>query len=146
MRLKKNDFVKFAACVLALAGEMAPLLDARADDNTGDGGQERLFVPQLLGLQFTMMRQHQYALNSPYASNLSLLPGGDTESTYTTGVYLGVPLWRNLQAYVDLERFQGEGISNATGLASLTDGDDVRAGAAGLGKDPYIARAYLRYL
>ncbi|MGH8456363.1 MAG: carbohydrate porin, partial [Stenotrophobium sp.] len=43
-------------------------------------------------------------------------------------------------------RFQGEGISNATGLASLTDGDDVRAGAAGLGKDPYIARAYLRYL
>jgi high affinity Mn2+ porin len=148
MYLRKTS-AKLAGCLLALA--LAQALDARAAADPRDGEVDQvpkgdLLVPRLLGVQFTMMRQHQYAMRSPYASSVSLLADGDTQSTFTTGVYLGMPLRRNLEAYLDLERFQGEGISNATGLASLTDGDSIRAGTQGLGKDPYIARAYLRYL
>ena len=93
-----------------------------------------------------MIRQHLASLKSPYASSLSLPAGGDTANTYTYGVYTGWEPIRHLQLYLDLEQFQGRGVGNATGLASLTDGDSIRSGSAGLAKGPYIARKFVRYV
>ncbi|HEX7369917.1 MAG TPA: carbohydrate porin [Rhodanobacteraceae bacterium] len=104
-----------------------------------------LFVPQLLGAQYTFVDQHQYALRSPYAGPLSLLPGGDTEQSHTFGAYFGVQLPAHLQAYFDVELFKGEGVSNATGLAGLTNGDVIRSGSVTLGKRAYVARRYLQW-
>lgn len=103
-------------------------------------------APQLVGAQATLIRQHLYSFDSPYSGPLSLDEGGDTKSTYTWGAYLGWAPLQNLQLYLDIEQFQGAGISNSTGLASLTNGDAIRAGSAGLSKTPYLARKVVRYL
>jgi len=103
-------------------------------------------LPQLVGAQYSFILQNQSPLLSPYASKLSLDPDGDTQPTHTIGIYLGwAPLdW--LQGYVDVEKFMGSGVSNATGLAGLTNGDVVREGAEGLKKEFYFARDYLRFM
>ena len=103
-------------------------------------------MPQFLGAQFTLIRQHLYPLTSPYSSPLSLISNGGTNSTYTGGVSLGWEPIRHTQFYFDEEKFIGSGVSNDTGLASLTNGDAVRAGAQGLPQKPYVARAYVRFL
>ncbi|MHB8679839.1 MAG: carbohydrate porin, partial [Rudaea sp.] len=77
-----------ACCSLGLA------FGAHADESN-------LFVPQLLGAQYTFIDQHQDALRSPYAGPLSLDPRGDTEQSHTFGAYFGVPLTARLQFYFD---------------------------------------------
>ncbi len=104
-----------------------------------------LWVPQWLGAQYTFVDQHQDSLHSPYAGNLSLRPEGDTARSHTFGAYFGMALPAHLQFYLDMEMFKGEGVSGATGLGGLTNGDVIRSGTAGLGKGPYLARAYLRW-
>src|SRR5579875_2179185 len=125
--------------IVALLIASAPCL-ARADDVA-----PRLFVPQLLGAQYTFVDQHQYALRAPYSGPLSLLPQGDTEQSHTFGAYFGVQLPAHFQFYFDVEMFKGEGVSGATGLGGLTNGDVIRSGVAQLGKRPYVARRYLQW-
>jgi hypothetical protein len=103
-------------------------------------------APMLLGAQYTYILQHQDGLRSPYAGPLSLNPGGDTQPTHTVGVYAGWAPVSWAQAYLDAEKFMGSGVSNATGLAGLTNGDVVREGASNLKKQFYIARSYLRFM
>jgi carbohydrate-selective porin OprB len=103
-------------------------------------------MPQLTGAQFTLTRQHLYGLNSPYSSKLSLPAHGDTASSYTVGIYTGWEPVRHLQFYADLEMFKGGGVGNVTGLASLTNGDPIRAGSGSLGSGPYFARKFIRYV
>ncbi|MBU6417630.1 MAG: carbohydrate porin, partial [Xanthomonadaceae bacterium] len=93
------------AALLALPGI------AQADDTA-----PRLFVPQLLGAQYTFIDQHQDALRSPYAGPLSLKADGDTEQSHTFGAYFGVQLPAHFQYYFDVEMFKGEGVSGATGV------------------------------
>lgn len=50
-----------------------------------------------------------------------------------------------LQFYLDVEMFKGEGVSGATGLGGLTNGDIIRSSIANLGKRPYIAPSYMRW-
>jgi len=107
--------------------------------------EDHLFVPQWLGAQYTFVDQHQDSLHSPYAGPMSLRANGDTERSHTFGAYFGVALPAHLQFYLDVEMFKGEGVSGATGLGGLTNGDVIRAGANGLPKTPYVARAYLRW-
>ncbi|HXL82718.1 MAG TPA: carbohydrate porin [Casimicrobiaceae bacterium] len=102
--------------------------------------------PQLVGAQYTWIRQFQSSLSSPYQGPNSLNPDGDAESTHTVGVYFGWAVSRNLQAYLDIEKFMGAGVSNAVGMGGLSNGDVVRQGGAGLRKRPYVARRYLRYM
>ncbi len=102
--------------------------------------------PQLVGAQYTWIRQHQYALHSPYSGDRSLDASGDTQATHTGGLYFGWAITDSLQAYLDTEKFNGAGVSGATGLGGLTNGDVVRQGSASLRKDFYIARKYLRYM
>jgi high affinity Mn2+ porin len=123
---------------LLAAWLMATPLLARADE-------EKLFIPQWLGAQYTFVDQHQYSLHSPYQGDLSLHPQGDTERSHTFGAYFGVNLPLHLQFYFDVELFKGEGVSGATGLGGLTNGDVIRSGTAGLPKKPYVARRYLRW-
>ena len=103
-------------------------------------------LPQIVGAQYSFILQNQSTLASPYAEHLSLDPKGDTQPTNTVGLYLGWAPLNWLQAYVDVERFVGAGVSNATGLAGLTNGDVVREGAAGLKKEFYFARDFLRFM
>ncbi len=103
--------------------------------------------PRLLGLQFNGVYQNMPGFKSPYQGVHSLTStngeGQDVTSTY--GVYLGSQLARNLQLYVDVELFQGNGISDGIGLAGYVNGDVIRAGSSNLPKIPYLARYYFRY-
>ena len=121
------------------------------EDSTPPGpppGQEaepESYWPALLAAQYTYVLQHQTALDSPYAGRLSLLASGDTEATHTIGFYGGWGVARWMQLYLDTEKFMGAGVSGATGLGGLTNGDVVREGVAGLKKTFYIARAFVRF-
>jgi high affinity Mn2+ porin len=138
--------------VLSVSAAVAPPVPAQSvtdasgtsDAPTSLGPSSRL--PQVVGAQYTFILQDQSALTSPYAEHLSLDPKGDTQPTNTVGLYMGWAPLNWLQAYVDVERFVGAGVSNATGLAGLTNGDVVREGAAGLKKEFYFARDFLRFM
>ncbi len=104
-----------------------------------------LFVPQWLGAQYTFVDQHQDPLRAPYSGPLSLLPGGSTARSHTFGAYFGMQLPAHLQFYFDVEMFKGEGVSGATGLGGLTNGDVIRSGDVQLGKRAYVARRYLEW-
>jgi high affinity Mn2+ porin len=131
---KRRTRRKILQCLLLAA---LPLI-SRADDAP-------LFIPQWLGAQYTFVDQNQSRVHSPYSGPLSLNPNGSTARSHTFGAYFGVQLPARLQFYVDVEMFKGEGVSNATGLGGLTNGDIIRSGVASLGKGPYIARSYLRW-
>ncbi len=102
--------------------------------------------PMVLGAQYTFIDQNQSALRSPYSGPLSLNPRGDTQATNTVGIYTGWAPVNWGQVYLDAEKFDGEGVSNATGLAGLTNGEVVREGVAGIRKEFYIARLYARFM
>ncbi len=104
------------------------------------------YWPALLGAQYTYVLQHQTGLDSPYAGRLSLLAQGDTQPTNTIGFYGGWAVASWAQLYFDTEKFMGAGVSGATGLGGLTNGDVVREGAVGLKKTFFIARAYVRLM
>jgi hypothetical protein len=100
----------------------------------------------LLGAQYTFVLQHQDAFHADYSGPLSLNSAGDTQPTNTMGAYLGWAPLAWAQLYLDIEKFMGAGVSNATGLGGLTNGDVVREGASGIKKEFYIARSYLRFM
>ncbi|HVS27570.1 MAG TPA: carbohydrate porin [Burkholderiales bacterium] len=103
-------------------------------------------LPQFLGAQYTLIAQHLFPFEGGgFSGPNSLRDDGDTQKTQTFGLYSGMKVWDQLQAYFDLELFKGAGVSNSTGLGGLTNGDVVRQGSFNIGKRPYIARAYLRY-
>ncbi|RCS30126.1 carbohydrate porin [Rhodanobacter denitrificans] len=129
--------MRFARFLLA-----APLALVATLTHAGDAP---LFVPQWLGAQYTFVDQHQSSLHSPYAGPLSLHARSDTRRSDTFGAYFGVALPARLQFYFDVEMFKGGGVSDATGLGGLTNGDVIRAGTTGLGKSPYVARRFLRW-
>ncbi len=104
------------------------------------------WVPRILGAQATVIDQGVLPFHSPYRDANSFKANGDDQISQTYGLYLGSQLTSRLQFYFDVEMFKGEGISNASGLGGLTDGDVIRQGSVQLAKNPYVARAYLRYV
>lgn len=104
------------------------------------------WFPKVLGAQWNVINQKQFPFNSPYSGPLSLNQNGEDKTSQTRAVYLGSQLTDNLQFYFDVEWFVGNGIHGGNGLGGYPNGDVVRAGAANLPKDPYLARAYGRYL
>lgn len=100
----------------------------------------------VLGAQLNYIAQDLLRLRSPYAGTNSLWAYGDRQMSQAYGVYVGGRIGTRLQAYLDVEWIAGTGISNTTGLAGPTDGDVLRQGSIDLPKDPYIARAFLRYV
>ena len=120
--------------------------DSGGTDTTTAGPTPSSTWPMLVGAQYTLVDQHQSRLRSPYSGPLSLNPNGDTEATNTVGIYVGWAPATWGQLYLDVEKFDGAGVSNATGLAGLTNGDVVREGAFGIKKEFYIARLYARFM
>jgi high affinity Mn2+ porin len=106
------------------------------------------WAPKLLGAQATGIYQYMPTFNNPYQGEKSLTydNGLGRQLTHTYGIYFGSQLTHYLQAYLDVEMFRGDGISDGLGLGGYTNGDVIRAGPANLGQDPYLARLYLRYL
>jgi high affinity Mn2+ porin len=107
--------------------------------------QPSLWVPQLLGAQYTFVDQHQASLHAPYSGPLSLRARGDTQRSHSFGAYLGVELPAGFQFYLDVEMFKGEAVSGATGLGGFANGDVVHSGGGTLSKTAYVARRYLRW-
>lgn len=70
---------------------------------------------------------------------------GDRQASQSYGVYAGACVMTNLAVYVDAEMIRGSGISHASGLAAVTNGDVLRQGSVDLGDGPYVARAFIRY-
>jgi hypothetical protein len=141
--------MKFLLLMLCWTVTSAAWADARNDalpagPASASGSVNSL--PQLVGAQYTFIEQSQSRLTSPYAGPLSLNPAGDSQPTHTLGAYFGWAPHDDAQLYLDVEKFMGAGVSNATGLAGLTNGDVVREGASGLKKDFYIARAFVRLM
>ena len=168
--MKKKESKIYVASAFALAATtIFGMCNATAEDaGNGDDFAEMVFAdataanaspatkkpdatptlhwPALLGTQYTWVRQHQASLMAPYSGALSLYPTGDIAATHTVGAYFGWQITDRLQAYFDMEKFMGSGVSGSTGLAGLTNGDVVRQGAGNLKKRPYVARRYLRYV
>ena len=63
---------------------------------------------------------------------MSLSSEGDHAISHTYGAYLGAKLFQHLDAYLDAEMARGKGISHASGLAGVTNGDVLRQGTADL--------------
>src|SRR5215472_16141741 len=138
---------------LVLCSALAVPGTSQADDPPTQDAQQTTLTqqgtfqwPQLLGAQYTFVRQHQSELTSPYQGPRSLDPSGDTQSSHTIGLYLAWAVIDHLQLYLDTEKFMGAGVSGAQGLAGLTNGDVIRQGSADLPKRFYVARAFARYL
>jgi len=119
--------------------------DASVDESSAAAAQPDN-RPMLLAAQYTFIEQWQSTLESPYQGPLSLHPDGDRQGTHTIGFYSGWAPSSWGQLYLDAEKFMGAGVSGATGLGGLTNGDVVREGVAGLKKEFYIARLYARFM
>ncbi len=104
------------------------------------------WFPRIVGGQITVINQGVLPFHSPYRDANSFRATGDNEISQTYGLYFRAQLTPRLQAYVDVEMFHGAGISNATGLGGLTNGEVIRSGSVNLPHDPYIARGFLRYV
>jgi high affinity Mn2+ porin len=102
-------------------------------------------LPQLLGAQATVIAQRLAPFASPYTGPMSFTAAGDRQMSESFGLYGGLCLTQELDVYVDIEMIRGAGISQASGLAGVTNGDVIRQGSADLGDAPYIARAFLRW-
>ena len=140
--LRARVLAALAACAAA-----APALHAGvAEDEAGASAAPAGDRPMLLAAQYTFIEQRQSALESPYQGTFSLHPDGDRQATHTIGLYGGWAPRSWAQLYLDGEKFMGAGVSGATGLGGLTNGDVVRQGVAGLKKEFYIARLYARFL
>jgi high affinity Mn2+ porin len=129
--------VQSLAALVAMSAAILPDVGSAAADSNW---------PQLVGAQYTGVLQHQSSLSAPYSGPLSLIPAGDAQPSNVFGFYAGWALTDWAQYYFDTEKFMGAGVSQATGLGGLTNGDVVREGANNLGKRFYVARNYLRLM
>jgi len=136
-----------ALAVLAAGGASAGLAEEPPAPAAAAAATEvPSWVPRLLGAQLTLIGQRLLPFSAAYSGPNSLVKKGDTQETDTYGLYFGSQLTRRLQFYLDVEVARGHGISRATGLAGITNGDVIRQGSADLGQGAYVARAYLRYV
>jgi high affinity Mn2+ porin len=102
------------------------------------------WVPQVLGTQLTVIAQSLSQFDAAYSGPMSLVATGDRAVSHTYGIYMGSRLFAGIDGYLDVEMARGSGISHASGVAGVTNGDVLRQGTADLGNGPYVARAFLR--
>ena len=100
---------------------------------------------RLLGVQSTFIGQNLPSFSAAYSGTMSLQSDGDHQMSQGYGAYGGACLVRHLAVYVDAEMIRGSGISHASGLGAVTNGDVLRQGSVDLGNGPYIARAFARW-
>jgi high affinity Mn2+ porin len=100
--------------------------------------------PQRWNLHFqtTGVMQGHGPFDSPYDGPLSLRSKWEAEPSLTATIYFGLRLWSGAAAYFDGELAGGKGLSGASGLAGVTNGEITRVGSPT--PKPYVARAYLQ--
>jgi hypothetical protein len=132
-----------ARCAAAIAALLAApsILSAQFDRSTSC----RAPSAQLLGAQATFIGQKLRPFDAAYSGPMSMTPNGDHQLSQSYGVYGGACLTSHVAAYVDVEMIHGSGISHASGVAAVTNGDVLRQGSVDLGTGPYIARAFVRW-
>ena len=142
-RVSDRGYWPLAALVLYLS----PCLAAYGDESQASAASPaaQAWEPILLAAQYNGIYQHLEPFSAAYSGPQSFPSTGDEATSQTFGIYFGMAISSRWQSYLDIERFVGDGLGNAQGLGSPTDGDVVRAGTS-LPKDAYIARAYLQYL
>jgi hypothetical protein len=100
---------------------------------------------KLLGAQATLIGQDLRPFHAEYSGPMSLAANGDRQLSQSYGAYFGACLAKHIAAYVDVEMVRGAGISHASGLGAVTNGDVLRQGSVDLGSGPYVARAFVRW-
>jgi hypothetical protein len=100
---------------------------------------------RLLAAQTTFIGQTLLPFSALYSGPMSLRASGDHQLSQSYGAYGGVCLLPHVAVYIDGEMIRGSGISHASGLAAVTNGDVLRQGSVDLGDGPYVARAFLRW-
>ncbi|MBI3567263.1 MAG: carbohydrate porin [Gemmatimonadetes bacterium] len=126
----------------AVAG--AALLAVHATAAAQGGVCDRPTV-RALGAQATFIGQRLSPFHSPYQGAMSLDAAGDRQLSQSYGAYGGACLGGDVELYVDGEMVRGAGISHASGIAGVTNGDVLRQGSVDLGDAPYVARAFVRW-
>jgi hypothetical protein len=99
----------------------------------------------LLGAQTTFIGQDLRPFHASYSGPMSLVDTGDRQLSQSYGIYGGACLTAGLAVYLDAEMIRGSGISHASGVAGVTNGDVLRQGSVDLGNGPYIARLFARW-
>ena len=122
---------------------LAALASARAQISAAPGC--RAPRVRVLGAQATVIGQDLRPFPAEYSGPMSLIDVGDRQMSESYGVYGGACLTSQIAAYVDVEMIRGSGISHASGVAGVTNGDVLRQGSVDLGNGPYIARAFARW-
>jgi hypothetical protein len=100
---------------------------------------------RLLGAQANYIGQDLRPFPAAYSGPMSLDHRGDRQLSQSYGAYGGACLTSELAVYLDVEMIRGSGISHASGLAAVTNGDVLRQGSVDLGNGPYVARIFVRW-
>jgi high affinity Mn2+ porin len=92
--------------------------------------------------QANVILQWHPSFPADYTGPNSLRPEAENATSKVYTLYLGYELTHTTEVFLDIESAGGHGISNALGLAGVTNLDVVRNTT--LSQDPYIARFMLR--
>ncbi|HEX3484480.1 MAG TPA: carbohydrate porin [Micropepsaceae bacterium] len=120
--------------VLTVAAPLSALAEAAQDTN----------APEDYSLhgQSTFVLQYHPGFHSPYRGANSLDPGSRGNETFDAAIFASARLWRQTEAYLDVEADQGFGLSNTLGAAGYLSGEAYKVGA----NWPYlrVPRLFLR--
>ncbi len=138
----------FAVVFLALSLQAAPSLadsELQAPGTStaaaGDEGAPVVDRVTTLHIQATAVPQGRPAINSPYESTASLVGRAESNTSFSSTIFMGVRPLPNTDIFVNPEFIAGGGISNAYGLGAYPNGEINRVGNAGLSAN--LARAYI---
>jgi high affinity Mn2+ porin len=94
--------------------------------------------------QANIILQWHGSFPAKYTGTNSLRPEGENGTSKVYTLYLGYELTHTTEVFFDVESAGGHGLSDALGLAGITNLDVVRNTT--LSQDPYIARLMLRQI
>jgi high affinity Mn2+ porin len=131
------------------AQSIPPASSAASPDDSGDNDPLTLFPHSetsryWISGQANIVLQWHGAFPAKYSGPNSLRNVGENATSKVYTLYLGYELTPTTEVFLDIESAGGHGISNALGLAGVTNLDVVRNTT--LSQDPYVARIMLRQI
>lgn len=94
--------------------------------------------------QANVILQWHSAFPAKYSGQNSMKSAAENDTSKVYTLYLGYELAPTTEVFLDIESAGGHGLSNALGLAGITNLDVVRNTT--LSQDPYVARLMLRQI
>ncbi len=131
------------------APQGTPAPPGPVSDDSSDGNPLTLFPHSetsryWISGQANIVLQWHGAFPAKYSGPNSLRNVGENGTSKVYTLYLGYELTPTTEVFLDIESAGGHGISNALGLAGITNLDVVRNTT--LSQDPYVARLMLRQI